>query len=261
MYHHLEHRPSVWAVAVRNAAAARVGSAVRPPSSFDARGNGRVLSYQTCKGSGYFDVQQLTGKALSAMNDLGQREMHEVVISRFGGEPDARYDAVVDRIWRLLRKRVETFWKLGSELDDVVQDAVVRITSDKALTVADPDRFIYWCFQIAVNCARERLRRRVREYVTDDDALQLLEDPTGRADDAVLMRERLALLGMVQVWMKEDAGGEALYLHAVRGWKHERIAEHLGLSCDAVRALVSRARRRLRDDGRLGDLFRDITAT
>jgi RNA polymerase sigma-70 factor (ECF subfamily) len=135
----------------------------------------------------------------------------------------------------------------GARAEDLTQEAFVR-----AWQALPSFRFesavSTWLHRLAVNTALMELRaRRCRPLADDDeDALdgQSTPDTAGRA---VLGRDLVRAVATLP-----PRARAVLVLHDVEGWKHEEIAEELGMAVGSSKAQLHRARGLLRT--RMGEM-------
>lgn len=135
----------------------------------------------------------------------------------------------------------------GARAEDLTQEAFVR-----AWQALPNFRFesavSTWLHRLAVNTALMELRaRRSRPLADDDeDALDALSTPD-TAGHAVLGRDLERAVASLP-----PRARAVLVLHDVEGWKHEEIAEELGMAVGSSKAQLHRARGLLRS--RMGEL-------
>ena len=129
----------------------------------------------------------------------------------------------------------------GARAEDLTQEAFVR-----AWQALPSFRFesavSTWLHRLAVNTALMELRaRRSRPLADDDeDALESLSTPD-TAGHAVLGRDLERAVATLP-----PRARAVLVLHDVDGWKHEEIAEELGMAVGSSKAQLHRARGLLR---------------
>ena len=135
----------------------------------------------------------------------------------------------------------------GARAEDLTQEAFVR-----AWQALPSFRFesavSTWLHRLAVNTALMELRaRRSRPLAEDDeDALESLSTPD-TAGHAVLGRDLERAVATLP-----PRARAVLVLHDVEGWKHEEIAEELGMAVGSSKAQLHRARGLLRT--RIGEV-------
>lgn len=131
-----------------------------------------------------------------------------------------------------------------AEAEDIVQDTFVRVLEHRRELPAVRDQRV-WLVRIAWRLALDR-RRRIRPEQMDDTVADTLLSPAAAADRSVLgvdeMRRVLAAMDALPA-----AEREALLLSAFDELTTAEMAEVLGRGEGAVRALLSRARARLRE--------------
>lgn len=129
----------------------------------------------------------------------------------------------------------------GARAEDLTQEAFVR-----AWQALPSFRFesavSTWLHRLAVNTALMELRaRRSRPLADDDeDALESLSTPD-TAGHAVLGRDLERAVATLP-----PRARAVLVLHDVEGWKHEEIAEELGMAVGSSKTQLHRARGLLR---------------
>ena len=135
----------------------------------------------------------------------------------------------------------------GARAEDLTQEAFVR-----AWQALPSFRFesavSTWLHRLALNTALMELRARRSRPVADDDedALDGLSTPD-TAGRAVLGRDLERAVATLP-----PRARAVLVLHDVEGWKHEEIAEELGMAVGSSKAQLHRARGLLRT--RMGEM-------
>ena len=165
----------------------------------------------------------------------------------FGIREQARAEvdvaALVERHGRLLFRVAHSVLRNAHEAEDVVQDTFVRVLQHRSdLSGLREERV--WLVRIAWNLALDR-RRRKRPEPMADGFVETLAARLVPADRALDEAERLrrVLLAMDALPEAERA---ALLLSAVDEMSTAEIAAVIGKSESAVRAVLFRARTRLR---------------
>lgn len=129
----------------------------------------------------------------------------------------------------------------GARAEDLTQEAFVRAW--QALPAFRFESAVStWLHRLAVNTALMELRaRRSRPQADDDeDALESLSLPD-TAGRAVLGRDLERAVASLP-----PRARAVLVLHDVEGWKHEEIAQELGMAVGSSKAQLHRARGLLR---------------
>ena len=152
--------------------------------------------------------------------------------------------ALVERHAALLFRVAHSVVRNAHEAEEVVQDAFVRVWQHRSDLPAVRDRRV-WLVRIAWNLALDRRRRRRPEQM-DEAFAESLAARLVPADQAMDEAERLrrVLLAMDALPRAERA---ALLLSAVEEMSTTEVAAVLGKTESAVRALLFRARARLKE--------------
>ena len=131
-----------------------------------------------------------------------------------------------------------------AEAEDVVQDVFVRILkgSPDLLTVRD---LRVWLIRIAWNLSIDR-RRRIRPEQIDEDFAKSLVATNAPADEALGDAQRMKAV-LRELEKLPRAERQVLLLSTVEELETPEVAKVLGRSESAVRALLFRARTRLRE--------------
>ncbi len=134
-----------------------------------------------------------------------------------------------------------------AEAEDIVQDTFVRVLEHRG-RLPDVRDLRPWLIRITWNLALDRRRRR-RPDQADDLFLQALVAPHTPADQALAAAQQTrAVLQALDRLPRPER--ETLLLSALEELSTADIAEVMGKSDSAIRALIHRARTRLRQ--RLG---------
>ena len=172
-------------------------------------------------------------------------EGYSLVLSSVeSARPEIDLPAVVKTYSSLLFRVAHSVLRSRSEAEDVVQDVFVRVLQHRR-SLPDVRDLRVWLIRIAWNLALDR-KRRVRPEQMDESFVQGLAARVVPADEAMdeAQRMRSVLREMERLPKKER---EALLLSAMEELGTGEIAEVLGRSESAVRALLYRARTRLRE--------------
>jgi RNA polymerase sigma-70 factor (ECF subfamily) len=165
-----------------------------------------------------------------------------ILVRRAAGADVAAFEALYRRHHRRVHGViVRLVGQAGARAEDLTQEAFVR-----AWQALPGFRFesavSTWLHRLAVNTALMELRaRRSRPLADDDeDALEALSMPD-TAGRAVLGRDLERAVATLP-----PRARAVLVLHDVEGWKHEEIAEELGMAVGSSKAQLHRARGLLR---------------
>ncbi|HEU5049201.1 MAG TPA: RNA polymerase sigma factor [Gemmatimonadales bacterium] len=145
------------------------------------------------------------------------------------------YRAHVNRVHSLVRRMLG-----AEEADEVTQDVFVRAWQ-KLGTFRGESAFGTWLHRLAVNVVlarRAELGTRRQRYLDGDDTLAEVAARPMRADDAMDFEEAIQRL--------PDGARQVFVLHDVEGYRHEEIADMLGLVAGTSKSQLHRARMALR---------------
>lgn len=163
---------------------------------------------------------------------------------------DARFAvdlaAMVDAYSTLLFRTAYSVLRSRTEAEDVVQDAFIRVMEHRRSLPAVRDMRL-WLVRIVWNLALDRRRRKRPEQLDEGFAMSLASQ-TVPADAAMQEAQQFQSV-LREIEKLPKAERHVLLLSAVDELGTAEIAGVLGRSESAVRALLSRARARLR--GRL----------
>jgi len=120
---------------------------------------------------------------------------------------------------------------------DLTQDVFVRV-SRTAIPAASDREVRAWLFKIARNLAIDHHRELLRRPKPSESIEEAARSPTQDVDLAV--NEALATLG--------DLDRDVFLMREVAGLGYEEIGRACGLTPDAVRSRIHRARLQLRED-------------
>ncbi len=152
--------------------------------------------------------------------------------------------AIVDAYSTLLFRIANSVLRSRTEAEDVVQDVFLRVVQHR-LTLSTVRDMRVWLVRIAWNLALDRKRRKRPEQL-DEAFAQSLASATMPADAVIEEAQRFrAVLREMERLPKAER--HVLLLSAIEELDTAEIAAVLGRSESAVRALLSRARGRLRE--------------
>ncbi len=155
---------------------------------------------------------------------------------------------IVDAYSTLLFRVANSVLRSRTEAEDVVQDVFIRLLQHRPSLSAVRDMRV-WLIRIAWNLALDRKRRKRPEQL-DEDFARSLASETMPADEALEEAQRYQSV-LREIEKLPRAERHVLLLAAIDELGTAEIAGVLGRSESAVRALLSRARARLRE--RLGE--------
>jgi RNA polymerase sigma-70 factor, ECF subfamily len=145
------------------------------------------------------------------------------------------YRGHVGRVYALVRRMLS-----DDDADEVTQDVFVRAWQ-KLGTFRGESAFGTWLHRLAVNVIlgrREALGTRRKRYLDGEGVLELL--PSRRVAPETSMDFEAALERL------PDGARQVFVLHDIEGYRHEEIAEMLGLATGTSKSQLHRARMALR---------------
>lgn len=152
--------------------------------------------------------------------------------------------AMVDAYSTLLFRVAYSVLRSRNEADDVVQDVFLRVLQHRHSLATVRDMRV-WLIRIAWNLALDRKRRKRPEQLDDNFARSLVSG-TLPADAAIEETQRFATV-LREIERLPKAERHVLLLSALEELGTAEMASVLRRSESAVRALLSRARARLRE--------------
>lgn len=158
--------------------------------------------------------------------------------------------ALVETYSALLFRVAHSILRSQTEAEDVVQDAFVRVLEHRRSLPAVRDLRV-WLVRIAWNLAIDR-RRRIRPGQLDEAFARTLAAQNLPADAALDEARRITLV-LSEIERLPKSERHVLLLSAIDEMQTPEIAQVLGRSESAVRALLFRARARLRRRLEKGD--------
>jgi RNA polymerase sigma-70 factor (ECF subfamily) len=179
------------------------------------------------------------GAALLQRNALGRTDS-DAVDATLAASGDAHaferlYRRHVARIHSLVRRMLSE-----EEGDEVTQDVFVRAWQ-KLGTFRGEAAFGTWLHRLAINvilARRESLGIRRKRYLNGEAALEMV--PTRRGSPETRMDFEAAISRL------PEGAREVFVLHDVEGYRHEEIADMLGLATGTSKSQLHRARMALR---------------
>ena len=161
-----------------------------------------------------------------------------------GARSEIDLAALVETYSSLLFRVAHSVLRSRAEAEDVVQDVFVRILEHRRSLTAVRDMRV-WLVRVAWNLAIDR-RRRIRPEQFDEGFAEELVARNLPADEALTEAQRLrAVVRELERLPKSER--DVLLLSVVEELGTAEMAEVLGRSESAVRALLFRARTRLRE--------------
>ena len=167
-----------------------------------------------------------------------------ILFSTESAQPEIDVAALVEMYSRLLFRVAHSVLRSQAEAEDVVQDVFVRVIERHRSLQSIRDMRV-WLVRIAWNLALDR-RRRIRPMQMDDSFAESLTANTAPADERLAEVQRIiAVLREMERLPKAER--HVLLLSAIEELGTAEMARVVGRSESAVRALLFRARTRLRE--------------
>src|SRR6202011_4793379 len=176
-----------------------------------------------------------------------------VLSSMEGARSEIDLAALVETYSSLLFRVAHSVLRSRAEAEDVVQDVFVRVLEHRRSLTAVRDMRV-WLVRVAWNLAIDR-RRRIRPEQFDEGFADSLVGRNLPADEALNEAQRLRSV-LREVERLPKAERDVLLLSVVEELGTAEMAEVLGRSESAVRALLFRARTRLRERLEEGEVRR-----
>jgi len=167
-----------------------------------------------------------------------------ILFSSESAQPEIDVAALVETYSRLLFRVAHSVLRSRAEAEDVVQDLFVRVIERRRSLTTIRDMRV-WLVRIAWNLALDR-RRRIRPEQIDESFAESLAANTMPADERLSETQRMkAVLREMERLPKAER--DVLLLSAIEELGTAEMAQILGRSESAIRALLFRARTRLRE--------------
>jgi RNA polymerase sigma-70 factor (ECF subfamily) len=167
-----------------------------------------------------------------------------ILISTESAQPEIDLAALVETYSRLLFRVAHSVLRSRAEAEDIVQDTFLRVIERRCSLDAIHDMRV-WLIRIAWNLALDR-RRRIRPEQMDESFAESLAVNSVPADERLEQTQRMkAVLRAMEKLPKPER--HVLLLSAVDELGTMEMAKVLDRSESAVRALLFRARARLRE--------------
>lgn len=172
---------------------------------------------------------------------------------------EAAFATLVDRYRGRIINLVSRFINDRDRAQEIAQEVFLRIYIHRE-RYRPSGKFSTWMYTIAVNLAKNEIRRRVRArgVVSLDKLLEATGDSGMFASDPSAKPDRTLRQREVQEWVQDalrdlpDKYREVIVLRDVQQLSYEEIEEVLGIPGGTVRSRINRARAALQE--RLGAL-------
>jgi len=124
---------------------------------------------------------------------------------------------------------------------DLAQETALRAWT-RLESLRDPSTFSAWVRQIAANVTRDYLRRIA---VRKEESLDYVPDIAGESDPLTDLERKSEFELMCSILLEEDEDVIALLVDRAQGTSNRSLAARFGISDDAVKMRIMRARKRL----------------
>lgn len=131
----------------------------------------------------------------------------------------------------------------SDDAEDVVQEVCLRLWQ-RCRTSGEPDNLEAYCMTMTKNISIDKIRgRRTGEPIEE---LHHTEAESHLPDEMLEIKEELALIHRI-IEMLPPMQGKILRLKEIEGYETNEIVQMTGISNEAVRNNLSRARKQLRE--------------
>jgi RNA polymerase sigma-70 factor (ECF subfamily) len=163
---------------------------------------------------------------------------------RFQRGDEAAFEELVKRHTRALLNLVYRYLGDASRAEDVAQDIFVKVY--KARMKYEPKaKFTTWLYRIAVNHCLNEIRAGKSRPSLGAPINELLEHPSAEDPDARIHRQELRDAVKAAVDALPDNQRMAVLLSRYEDMSYDQIAETMGLSLEAVKSVLFRAKENL----------------
>ncbi len=138
------------------------------------------------------------------------------------------------------------FLNSREEAEDAVQEVMMKLWSDRNRE-SNCENVTAWCTTVTRNHCIDMLRRRKRwrmEPLGSSEVDGTLHTGNAGNEDR---REAAGLFAVIVSRMK-DPGRSAVIMRDMEGYSYEETAEALGTNVNALRTVISRARKQIREE-------------
>ncbi len=138
------------------------------------------------------------------------------------------------------------FLNSREEAEDAVQEVMMKLWSEKDAK-RDFSNVAAWCTTVTRNYCIDILRRRKKlptGNLAEAEGIKDAEADTGKGHDA---NEAVKLVSVIISRMKEP-GKSAVIMRDIEGYSYEETAEATGMNVTALRTVMSRARKQIREE-------------
>jgi RNA polymerase sigma-70 factor (ECF subfamily) len=183
--------------------------------------------------------------------DLPDEDLMDHVVA----ESEAAFACLVDRYKNRLQNVIFRYIRDFQRSEDLAQEAFVRVYLHRE-RYRKTGKFSTWIFTIAVNLAKNEIRRKVRlknvlslEHLQElmGSAEPLIKDERQPPTDRRVERGQTSDVVAQAISKLPEVYRDALILRDIEGLTYEEIAEILEIPGGTVRSRINRARLMLKD--------------
>ncbi len=165
------------------------------------------------------------------------------------------FACIVDRYKNRLQNVIYRYIRDFQRAEDLAQEAFVRVYLHRE-RYRKTGKFSTWIFTIAVNLAKNEIRRKVRlrnvlslDHLTEllGSVESLLRDDEQESTDRRVEQDQTGRLVGAAIARLPDVYREALVLRDIEGLSYEEIGEILDIPGGTVRSRINRARLMLKE--------------
>ncbi len=140
-----------------------------------------------------------------------------------------------------------------SEAEDLAQEVFIKV-GDKLDSLRDPSKLPSWIFAIALNTAKDRLRRRssmksgtsqLEAKIADEDPVAQVQDTGARTPEEILEHSKMVECFLEFVQHLPKSYYEVYILSEFEELSDKEISKKLSLPLETVKMRLHRARERL----------------
>jgi RNA polymerase sigma-70 factor, ECF subfamily len=164
---------------------------------------------------------------------------------RFQKGDERAFEELVGRHTRGVLNLVYRYLNDASRAEDVAQEVFVKVY--KARMKYEPKaKFSTWLYRIAVNHCLNEIRSRRSQPAVAAPIDDLMEEPAGADPDARMKRDELQAAVKAALGALPENQRMAVLLARYQDLSYEEIAETMGLSLEAVKSVLFRAKENLK---------------
>lgn len=176
-------------------------------------------------------------------------EPDAVLVVRFRDGDEAAFELLVRRYEVPVRKLVYGYVRDTMAAEDIAQESFLQ-AYQRIDSLGKVEAFRSWLYRIAINRARDELRRRARkgELAGEEGEERVMQEPDPIALGDRLEARELGRSLFLAIAELPEKYRRPLILKEVEGMTYAEIGELLGWPMGTVQIRVHRARLRLRDE-------------